>query len=96
MNLIKRTWTAEEADVWTKEDWLAVIFSSLAYVAIMVGMALAILLIPVGFVVLVFGILCAVFMFWVIDPKLKAISEDYEHKQKEYLKRLEEIETWKQ
>jgi len=35
-------------------------------------------------------------MFWVIDPKLSALSEDYEKKQHEYLKELEEIQRWEE
>ena len=32
---------------------------------------------------------------WVIDPKLKAISDEYETKQQEYLYELEEKVRWK-
>lgn len=33
-------------------------------------------------------------MIKIIDPKLKAISEDYEIKQKQYLEDLERIARW--
>jgi len=33
-------------------------------------------------------------IYWVIDPKLRMISQEYEKKQKDYLKQLEEIQKW--
>jgi hypothetical protein len=33
-------------------------------------------------------------MYWVIDPKLRAVSADYEEKQKQHLERLEKIARW--
>jgi hypothetical protein len=35
-------------------------------------------------------------MIKIIDPKLKAISEDYEIKQKKYLEDLEKIARWEE
>jgi hypothetical protein len=40
------------------------------------------------------GVALLLFMLWVIDPKLKAISEDYEVKQKHYLEDLEKMVRW--
>ena len=37
MGWIKRHWTAAEADEWTREDWLAIVISPLAYMLIMIG-----------------------------------------------------------
>jgi len=42
------------------------------------------------------GIAITVVMFWVIDPKLDVISEDYEHRQREYLEELEKIQRWEE
>jgi Na+/proline symporter len=93
-SLIKRDWTAEEADEWTREDWLAIVVSPLAYMALMIGLALAMLKMWSGGIIFVIGIALSLIMYWVIDPKLKAISEEYEKKQKQYLEHLEKIVRW--
>jgi Na+/proline symporter len=93
-SLIKRDWSPEDADEWTREDWMAIVLSPLSYVALMVGLALAILKLWIGVVVLAFGLACAAVMYWVIDPKLRAISAEYEKRQKEYLDGLEKIVRW--
>lgn len=95
MKFIKRDWKPEEADSWTKEDWIAILMSPLAYATLMIGLALSLLLLKEGFVILALGILITFFLHWIIDPKLKAISEEYEKKQKEYLQRLEKIVKWR-
>jgi hypothetical protein len=94
MSFIRRKWTAHEADEWTKEDWIAIVLSPLSYICITMGLAMALFLSIVGFILLVIGIVCAAIMFWVINPKLNVISEDYEKKQKQYLDDLEEIQHW--
>jgi hypothetical protein len=94
MSGIKRRWTADEADSWTKEDYLTFIISPLVYILLLVGSALSLLLRWYGFLILGTGIVLLLLMLWVIDPKLKAISEDYEHKQRHYLEDLEKIERW--
>ena len=94
MSFIKRNWSAAEADEWTKEDWLAIIVSPIAYVLIMIGIALSFLLLWPGFVFLALGIVATVFMHWIIDPKLKAVSDSYELRQKEYIAELERTARW--
>ena len=94
MSFIRREWTSADADDWHKEDWLAIIFSVVSYIALVIGTALSFLTITVGFVVLALGIVSAVIMFWIIDPKLKKISNEYEKKQKGYLRQLENIQRW--
>ncbi|MEE9166673.1 MAG: hypothetical protein V3U24_04315 [Candidatus Neomarinimicrobiota bacterium] len=95
MSLIRRQWTAQAADEWGKEDWIAIGLSVLSYFTLTVGTALSFLLIPSGFVILAFGIGAAILMYWVIDPKLRTISSEYEKKQKDYLRKLEEIQEWR-
>ena len=56
MAWIQRKWTPAEADEWRKEDWIAIVFSTLAYLALTVGVALSLLLLPIGFIVLALGI----------------------------------------
>jgi predicted transcriptional regulator len=94
MSWIRRSWKAEEADDWTKEDLIASVLSVLAYIALAVGVALSLLLQLVGFIILAAAIIFIVLMIFVIDPKLKAISSDYEKKQKEYMEDLEKIIRW--
>ena len=94
MSWIKRRWTAAEADRWTKEDYVTFVVSPLVYVLLLLGTALSLLLRWYGFLLLGIGIALFFFMLWVIDPKLKAISEDYELKQKHYLEDLEKIARW--
>ena len=94
MRMIKRTWTSVEADGWTKEDWIAIVISPLVYVCIMLGTALSFLLLFSGFVLLGAGIILAILMHWVIDPKLKAVSHEYELKQSHYIEELERTTRW--
>ena len=96
MSLIRRSWTPHDADEWCKEDWYAIIISPLAYISLCLGVALSFLLLPIGFVVLFIGLLLTFFMFFIIDPKLKTISNEYEKKQKTYLKQLERITRWEE
>ncbi len=94
MSLIRRKWTPEAADEWTKEDWLAMVLSVFSYITLTVGVALSFLLLASGFIILLAGIIITLLMYWVIDPKLKTISNEYEKKQKEYLLKLEDIQRW--
>ncbi len=94
MSFIRRDWTPKEADDWKKEDWIAIVLSAFAYVALTVGSALSFLLLTSGFIILGIGIILTVLMYWVIDPKLRTISKEYEKKQKQYLLDLEKIQTW--
>jgi len=94
MAFIRRDWTPAAADDWRKEDWIAIVISPLAYVALAVGFALSMLLLPAGFIVLGIAVVLIVLMHWVIDPKLKMISNEYEQKQKAYLEQLERITRW--
>ena len=91
---LKRTWTAAEADDWSKEDVYAVALGVLCFVAVAIGTPYAFLLRPLGFVVLAIGVLLGVVMMWLINPKLEAVSAEYEKKQKRYLEDLERIVRW--
>ena len=94
MGWIRRQWTPKEADEWRKEDWIAITLSVLAFITLTVGSALSFLLLPGGFVLLALGIFISALMYWVIDPKLRTISTEYEKKQKEYLLQLEKVQKW--
>lgn len=93
---LKRHWKPEEADSWTKEDWVAIIISPVAYALLMIGLALLIFLRWDGLILFVLGLGITFFLHYLIDPKLKAISAEYEKKQKEYLERLEMVVRWRE
>ncbi len=94
MGFIKREWTPYEADKWTKEDWIAIVLSPISYAMLMIGTALSMFLLTIGFVILIAGIIITVIMFYVIDPKLSKISDEYEKKQKHYIEELERNANW--
>jgi hypothetical protein len=86
----------KEADEWTREDMIAVIISPLVYVLLMIGVGLSVLLIPIGYAILAAGLVLLVVLVWIINPKLSALSEGYEKKQKEYLEELEREIKWEE
>ena len=94
MSWIRRTWTPEAADRWSREDGIAAVLSALGYLLIIIGGTLSLLGSVTGYVVLAAGIGASGLMYWVIDPKLRAISADYEQKQKGYLERVEKLVRW--
>ena len=96
MAWLRRSWTPEEADDWTKEDLIASILSPLAYIALTIGAALSLLALTIGYFIFAFGIIFTLAMYWIIDPKLRKISSEYEKKQKAYLEDLEKIQRWEE
>ncbi len=96
MTWIRRTWTPAGADDWTKEDLIAMVVSPLAYITLTLGVALSCFLLWYGFLTLGAGIVLTLFMHWVIDPKLKVISSEYEARQKRYLEELEKKLRWEE
>lgn len=94
MPLFRRDWTPREADEWTREDCWASVLSALAYILLMLGVALSLLALPIGYLLLILGIGAAILMYRIIDPKLQTISKEYEKKQKSYLEHLEKIQRW--
>lgn len=96
MGFIRRNWTPGEADEWTKEDWIAVVLSAASYILLMVGTVLSFLLNIWGFIILALGIASTYLMHWIIDPKLKTVSEEYEKKQHQYLENLEHKVRWEE
>ena len=96
MSFIRRQWTAAAADDWTKEDWITIVLSAAAYILLTIGTGLSLLLLPLGFITLGLGLVLTILMHWVIDPKLKKISAEYEKKQHQYLEELEKNVRWEQ
>jgi Na+/proline symporter len=91
---IRRTWTPEEADAWSREDWIAIVLSPVIMGLGMIGAANACLGRVSGLWQLALATALGLVMFWVIDPKLKAVSVEYEMQQAKYLERLERRMRW--
>ena len=94
MGCCRRKWTSKEAEEWTKEDTIAVVISPLIYILLTLGVALSVMLIPIGYVILAIAVVLLVVLIYIINPKLSAVSEGYEKKQKEYLEELERKVKW--
>ena len=92
--LIRRKWTAQQADGWSREDWIVVVLSPIAMGFLMIGVTKTLLLQPGGILMLVGAVLGIGFIYWVIDPKLRAISAEYEEQQAQYVKELENRLRW--
>ena len=94
--MAKREWTADKAERWTIEDTVTVIISPLIYLLLMIGVAMSALMMPAGFVLAGLAIVLIIVMVRVINPKLSAISEEYEKKQKQYIDELEKKVKWEE
>jgi solute:Na+ symporter, SSS family len=94
--LIRRTWTPEQTGDWTREDWIAVILSPLVFAALMIGVTKLLLLQPGGFLLIAAAVVGTGVIYWVIDPKLRAVSIEYEAQQEQYVKELEQRLRWQE
>ena len=94
--LIKRSWTPEEAEGWSREDWIAIILSPVVYALIIIGVARLLLGLADGALITFSAIVGGTLLYWVIDPKLRAVSVDYEAKQAKYLDDLERSVRWEE
>jgi solute:Na+ symporter, SSS family len=93
---IRRTWTPEQTGEWTREDWIAIVLSPLVMGALMIGVTKLLLLQPGGILLVVGAVLGAGVIYWVIDPKLRAVSTEYEAQQEQYIKQLEQRLRWQE
>ena len=94
--LIRRTWTPEQADAWTREDWLVVMLSPLVFAALMIGVTKLLLLQIGGVFLILSAVIGTGLMYWIIDPKLRAVSHEYEVQQAQYIEQLEESMQWQE
>ena len=94
MSLFKTDWTPIEAEEWTAHDFWASVLSIFSYLLIAIGVAGTLLLQVWGFVTLIVGVACIFLMLRIIDPKLKAISEEFEQKEAHYLDHLDKTTRW--
>ena len=92
--LIRRTWTAEQAGEWTREDWIVIVLSPLVFALILFGLTKLLLLQISGLWLVLAAIAGAAAIYWVIDPKLRAVSEEFETTQAKYLEELERSVRW--
>ncbi len=92
--LIRRSWTPEAAEEWTREDWIAIILSPLVFALVMVGVAKLVLGQWGGAWLTLLAVAGTLVIYWVIDPKLRAVSHEYEAKQAGYLDELEGNLQW--
>ena len=92
---IRREWAPREAERWTVEDTIAVILSPVIYFLILIGCSLAFLLKVSGFVILAAAVVLTFILIRIINPKLDAVSRNYEEKQKEYIEELEKKVKWR-
>lgn len=93
---VKRSWTAAEAEEWTREDWFVIALSPLVMAAFMIGVANLLLLQPLGLTLTVSAVLGTFLIYWIIDPKLRAVSAEYETRQAAYLEDLERGLRWEE
>jgi Na+/proline symporter len=94
--LIRRTWTPQEAEGWSREDWIAIVLSPIVYALIIIGVARLLLGQLDGVLITLSALVGAFLLYWVIDPKLRAVSVDYEAKQAQYLEELERSVRWEE
>jgi Na+/proline symporter len=92
--LIKRVWTADEAQDWSREDWIAIVLSPLVYGCVLFGLVRVLLLQPSGLWLLLAALAKALAIYWVIDPKLRAVSIEYEQRQAGYAADLDRRMRW--
>ena len=93
MGWIRRRWSSEAAEEWTREDYIAMLLSVISYLAIAVGTPLAFFSLW-GWLVLGVGAAALLLMIFIIDPKLKAVSSGYEKQQQRYIEELEKNIRW--
>jgi len=93
---IRRTWTPEQTGDWTREDWIAIVLSPLVMAALMIGVTKLLLLQPGGILLVIGAVVGAGVIYWVIDPKLRAVSTEYEAQQEQYVKQLEQRLRWQE
>jgi len=91
-----KKYTPEQAENWGWEELVACITAPAGYIFITIGLALVCLLRWDGWVYLIIGIVSTLVMYFVMDPKLRAVSDEYEKQQAEWLKHVENVSKWQE
>jgi len=94
--LIRRRWTAEQADRWSREDWIAIVLSPMVFACLLIGVTQLVLLEISGVWLILAAVVGTGVIYWVIDPKLRAVSAEYEADQARYLDQLERSMRWEE
>ena len=92
--LIRRSWTADQAGEWTREDWIVIVLSPLVFASILFGLTKLLLLQISGLWLVLAAVAGAAAIYWVIDPKLRAVSRGFGTTQAKYLEELERSVRW--
>jgi hypothetical protein len=92
--LIRRRWTPEQAQAWTREDWIAIVLSPVVYGCVLFGLVRLLLWQAAGLWLLALAVVLAGFVYWVIDPKLRVVSTRYEEEQAAHVARLSKQMRW--
>ena len=87
--LIRRQWTADEAQSWTREDWIAIVLSPLVFAGVMFGLTGLLLMQAAGIWTLAAALAAWAILYYAIDPKLRAVSSEYETRQAGYIADVE-------
>lgn len=96
MNLFQKHWMPNEADEWTIHDLIASVLAIVSYIMVCVGVAGALLLRIWGFVALIVGVISATTMYFIIDPKLRAMSDAFAKRQSEFLEHVDKATRWEE
>ena len=96
MGLFRQSWSPDEAEEWTVHDLWASILSVACYILTAIGVAGSLLVQVWGFIALAGGICAAVLMFFIIDGKLRVMSEHFEKKQQQYLDHVDKTTRWEE
>jgi len=75
---------------------MVIVLSPITMALFMIGVASLLLLRPGGILMTVGALLGTGLIYWIIDPKLRAISADYEQRQAAYLEDLERGLRWEE
>ena len=94
--LIQRQWDASSAQDWSREDWIAIVVSPIVFGCMLIGLTKLLLLQPDGIWLVLAAVAGMGIIYWVIDPKLRAVSEEYERAQSRYLDDLEHRVRWQE
>jgi hypothetical protein len=91
---IRRRWTAEEAQTWSREDWIAIVLSPFVFAGILFGVTGMLLMRAAGFWTALAAAAGGAIMYYAVDPKLRAVSTEYGTRQAGYLNEVERRSDW--
>lgn len=75
---------------------MVIVLSPLVMAFFMIGVASLLLLRPGGIMMTLGAVVGTGLIYWIIDPKLRAVSAEYEQRQAAYLEDLERGVRWEE